>query len=593
MKWQILIEGPDPRQRSKLPLEQQKEYTVGRDPKCDIPVPWEKWLSREHFALTPQDEGLQVRQLAGATNPVFFEGEPQQEFLALPGHRFVVGETTFIPMELQALSPTPAHPVQEISFSHAELQHVQFEDVDRRMEALARMPAVIAKTTNVEERCNELAGLVLAGIRHAEAAAVVNMDEEDHVHVVAWDRRTETQGSFRPSIRLVRDAIRSGQSVLHVWEKSNENPSAYTVQADFDWSFCTPVGKRGEFRWAIYVAGELDQPLDEGHPLRRSLQSDIRFAQLIGEVVGSVDRANRMEGQLSVLRQFLSPPILKALEETGQNGELNVDLLQPKVCQVTVLFCDLRGFSQHAEEMMDDLPGLLTRVNGALDVMTNAILKHGGVTGDFLGDAVLGFWGWPFPSEDAPLKACRAALQIRRDFLKIQRTKTHPLSDFRVGVGVAHGRAVAGKIGTGGRVSVTVFGPVVNLASRLEGMTKRLHVPVILDNATAELARHGLSPTEGRIRQLAHVRPYGMETPLLVSELLPPAGEFHELSDAHLAKFEEGVRLFHAGDWEAAYHAFHEVPSTDRAQDFLLGLIAQHNRVAPPGWKGVVELSGK
>ena len=166
--------------------------------------------------------------------------------------------------------------------------------------------------------------------------------------------------------------------------------------------------------------------------------------------------------------------MLKALEETGKNGELNAELLKPRVCPVTVLFCDLRGFSHRAEEMENDLPGLLARVNAALDVMTTAILNHGGVTGDFLGDAVLGFWGWPFSSEDAPLKACRAALEIRRQFARIQGSAEHPLADFRVGVGVAHGRAVAGKIGSGGRVSVTVFGPVVNLASRLESMTKRL-----------------------------------------------------------------------------------------------------------------------
>ena len=68
----------------------------------------------------------------------------------------------------------------------------------------------------------------------------------------------------------------------------------------------------------------------------------------------------------------------------------------------------------------------------------------------------------------APLDACRAALAIRQAFEQIRQQPEHPLSDFRMGIGIAHGRAVAGKIGTSDQVKVTVFGPVVNLASRLE-----------------------------------------------------------------------------------------------------------------------------
>jgi len=591
--WQILVQGKDPQQRAKQRLEAGQNYVVGRSVDCDIPVPWEMWLSREHVILSTTDSHVAMTKMASPMNPVFIDGKPVDSATLTSGEKFVIGQTSFLIQELQPMSPLPDHPVQEISFSHLELQQVQFEDSDRRMEALARLPAVIGMALNQEEQSANLVALVLAGIPHAEAAAVVSLDDRDAVKVMAWDRRQETQGTFRPSISLIRDAMHAWHSILHVWEKNVEQASEYTVQSEFDWSFCTPVARTEDSRWGIYVAGKLDQSFSELNPLQRNLKSDVRFAQLIGEVISSSERTNRMEGQLSVLRQFLSPPILKALEETGRKGELNVDLLQPRICSVTVLFCDLRGFSQHAEEMMNDLQGLLTRVNAALEIMTTAILNHGGVTGDFLGDAVLGFWGWPFPSEEAPLKACRAALEIRREFLRIQRNRHHALADFRVGIGIAHGRAVAGKIGTGGRISVTVFGPVVNLASRLEGMTKRLRVPVILDAATAQLARDGLSAQEGRIRHLAQVRPYGMETPLVVSELLPPAGQDSDLTDAQLLRFEEGVRHFQEGHWEEAYRALHEIPSSDQAQDFLLALITQHNRTAPPGWKGIVELPGK
>ena len=206
---------------------------------------------------------------------------------------------------------------------------------------------------------------------------------------------------------------------------------------------------------------------------------------------------------------------------------------------------------------------------------------------------MLGFWGWPFGSEDAPLKACRAALSIRQKFAEFHNSENHELKDFRVGVGVAHGRAVAGKVETVGRLSVTVFGPIVNLASRLESMTKKLQVPILLDEPTSELARSGLMQDEGRVRRLAKVQPYGMDTPLVVSELVPPFGSFSELTDEQLTTYEQGVDAFIAGDWEQAYQSLHAVPASDRAQDFLLALITQHNRTAPVNWHGVIELPSK
>ena len=94
-------------------------------------------------------------------------------------------------------------------------------------------------------------------------------------------------------------------------------------------------------------------------------------------------------------------------------------------------------------------------------------------------------------------------------------------------------------------------------------------------------------------RRLATVLPYGMERPVLVSELLPPESDYPELTDEHLRHYERGVEHFTAGRWEEAYKCLHEMPAGDRAQDFLGMFITQHNRVAPPDWNGVVRLSSK
>ena len=318
------------------------------------------------------------------------------------------------------------------------------------------------------------------------------------------------------------------------------------------------------------------------------LQADVKFTELVASIVKSVCRLNQLERQQAGLRQFFAPPILSAI---GDN--LDTNILEPRECDVTILFCDLRGFSQHAEGSSGDLLGLLDRVSQALGIMTSHILEFGGVTGDFQGDAALGFWGWPFSSSEAPLDACRAALAIRSAFERINLQSDHPLADFRMGIGIAHGRAVAGKIGTSDQVKVTVFGPVVNLASRLEGLTKHLRVPVLMDEATAQIVRSRLSQQEGRVRKLAQILPYGMEKPVTVSELLPPETQLETLTDEQVKCYETAVDHFIQGRWDESFRLLHTIPPADRAQDFLAQQITKTNRVPPTDWDGIIRFGSK
>jgi adenylate cyclase len=162
-----------------------------------------------------------------------------------------------------------------------------------------------------------------------------------------------------------------------------------------------------------------------------------------------------------------------------------------------------------------------------------------------------------------------------------------------MGIGIASGRAVAGKIGTVDQVKVTVFGPVVNIASRLEGMTKALRAPILIDAETAEGVRDFLAADAGRLRRVARVRPAGMRSSVDVNELLPPAGEFPAMPDDGIAAYEEALDSLQALDWDKAFMALHRVPAEDRVKDFLTVFIAQHNRTPPDDWDGVIPLSVK
>jgi len=586
---QIVAQGPDPKQRLRQLVLPGTSYQLGRDATADLPVPWEPHLSRRHAEITCAGNGIDVRQLATATNPLYFNGTATDRCRLTAGTHFVVGKTRFLLAESDPSSHSD-DVVDEVSFTRAQLERVSYHDADKRIEVLTRLPEVIAGAVSDREMYQRLTGLLLAGIVNADAIAIVERGADGAVQAPWWERRREAGGAFRPSGRLVSESLATRQSVLHVWESIEPHGADYTLTMEFDWAFCTPVG---DANWGIYASGKLPRDIGRPGPDRPQLQADVKFSELVADIVASAQRLRSLEGNLAIMRQFLSPPILSTLEQSSSGRGLDPELLVPRECDVTVLFCDLRGFSKKAEASADDLAELLDRVSAALGIMTREILKHGGVTGDFLGDASLGFWGWPFGSEEAPLNACRAALGIRQAYAELARQADHPLSNFRVGIGVAHGRAMAGKIGTEDRVTVTVFGPVVNLASRLEALTKQVHVPILLDSAMADIVRARLSADEGRTRRLCKVLPYGLETPLMISELMPPQDQFPEFTDEHVQLYETGVDHFIKGDWEEAYRCLKEMPSSDRAQDFLTLRIAQHDRTAPPGWDGVIRLPGK
>jgi adenylate cyclase len=616
-------------------LPEGQLLVLGRKSGSPVCVAWDRLVSGTHAELTWSNGALLVRRLETAKNVIFHEGEPVVECRVPVGGRFVIGDSLFRVVDDRAVPPTPSgpsdSPVEEVTFPRHALRHIRYRDADRRIEVLSRLPAVLGRVDADDQLLPRLVNVLLAGVAHAEAAAVVELTPQGTPRMLAWDRRRETAGAFRPSSRLILESLgRRGASVLHVWE-SVDASLEFTATQDFDWAFCTPVphgpvpvddatdppsehadtGARGTSeatigeppravpttdiepreRRGLYLAGKFDQlsaTPRSGRGDDGPLQADVKFTELVAEFVGAARRLRVLERTQAGLRQFFPPVVVEAL---GRGDE--AALLAPRETEVTVLFCDLKGFSRQAEAQSDNLIGLLDRVSLALDVMTRHILEHGGVIGDFQGDAAMGVWGWPVASPDDPLRACRAALAIRREFEQAARAPQHALARFESGMGLARGRAVAGKIGTRDHTKVTVFGPVVNLASRLEGMTRQLRVPIVVEESLARIAREGLSPREGRVRTLARVLPYGLETPALVSELLPGEAELPEFTAQHLTDYESAVERFLDGQWEEAYRLLRTMPSSDRAQDVLALQIARHNRVPPPDWNGVLRFEGK
>jgi adenylate cyclase len=551
-------------------------------------VTWDDRISRRHAQLLWDGNALTVTRLTGSRNAIFYQGRQSEKFKCTVGEHFVIGQTTFTLLDQQVhFSIDQSSELAEHTFSPQALRQKKYRDVGRRIEGLSRLPEIITGSSDEKELCVRVVNLLLEGIPYATFIAVVKL--MDSLDVLHWDCRGLTEKDFMPSAGLVRTALQRGESVLHLWSRATKESNSFTQTENIDWAFCTPLLSDACPGWAIYVAGNLPSTFSpaEEQQAAELLQDDLKFTELTATTLGALRHVRILQRRQDSLRHFFAPVVLDAL--AGHDPEQS---LSPRETDVSVLFCDLRGFSKRSETAVG-LMELLQRVSDALGVMTHHILAGGGVVGDFHGDAAMGFWGWPIADEKTVEKTCLAALRISQQFCTAAADPSHPLAGFRAGIGIASGPAVAGRIGTIDQVKVTVFGPVVNLASRLEGMTKQLQASILIDEMTAHWIRQNVDPDTLRVRRVARVLPYGMETPLMISQLLPPEGPECILSNSHIESYELALESFSAGDWQSAFRLLHQVPAEDQVKDFITFLIAQHHRIAPPHWDGVVRLPSK
>ena len=582
----LIVQGSQPQFRWRRTLLPDQPIVLGRT--CgNWSIPWDPQISRQHATVRWTEGSLEVQQRDEASNPVYFNGRPRSRFSLRPNQHFVIGDTTFTLVDAKVrVAVQVPRPDDQQTFTTDFLQSIQFRHADQRIDVLSRLPGIIARANNDHELFVQLVNLLLGGVPRADAAALVRLrgghTPDGNVEVLHWDHRDTSTAAFTPSAGLIREALQQSQSIVHVWNGPTKQ-TGFTQSESFDWAFCIPLVGASCRNWAFYLAGSMDStaaPTAQTPP--HEFQDDVKFTELAASTLSNLREVRRSER----LNQFFSPAVIDVL--AGQDPD---DILAPREVDVSVLFCDLRGFARHSEQESDNLLGLLHRVSDALGVMTGEILQQGGVIGDFHGDAAMGFWGWPLEQPDSAQRACRAALAIQQNFAAAaQDDRQHALSGFRVGIGIASGRAVAGKIGTVDQVKVTVFGPVVNLASRLETLTKNLRTPVLIDEQTAQSIRSTAATGGIRLRRVARVCPAGLTTPLDVCELLPSGNEFPELTDEHIACYETALNAFEEGEWTRAIELLHHLPATDQVKDFLTVYIAQHNRTPPAGWDRVIRL---
>jgi adenylate cyclase len=176
------------------------------------------------------------------------------------------------------------------------------------------------------------------------------------------------------------------------------------------------------------------------------------------------------------LRETFGRYVTRQVADHLMKGNVN---LGGELVPVTILFSDIRSFTNISERMEPRV--LLDFLNEYFSGMVESVMHHQGVVDKFIGDAIMAVFGAPVPEPDDALRAVRAALEMQARLRKINDAfKARGLPEIKTGIGLHSGQVVAGNIGHVERMEYTVIGDAVNLASRLEGMTKELGCDVVM-----------------------------------------------------------------------------------------------------------------
>ncbi|OFZ20656.1 MAG: hypothetical protein A2X94_04040 [Bdellovibrionales bacterium GWB1_55_8] len=187
----------------------------------------------------------------------------------------------------------------------------------------------------------------------------------------------------------------------------------------------------------------------------------------------------------STLSKYLSPAVSAQLIAAGSDPRAEIGRTE----ELSVMFTDIRGFTSLSEKL--DARTVVERLNEYLARMTDIVFEHTGTLDKFIGDALMAFWGAPVKDPDHAVRAIRCGLQMRRALAVLNESwlrtgaLTQPLG---IGMGVHTGEVIVGNIGSERRLDYTVIGDNVNLASRIEGLTKQYHIDFLVGDRTQELA---------------------------------------------------------------------------------------------------------
>ncbi len=238
--------------------------------------------------------------------------------------------------------------------------------------------------------------------------------------------------------------------------------------------------------------------------------------------------------------QYVPKEVVGELSERPQQVSMEGDSRE-----MTILFSDVRGFTTISEGL--DPKELSLLMNEFLTPLSRIIYKYRGTIDKYMGDCIMAFWGAPLPDAGHAHNSIVAGLEMLKTLESLQpHFKERGWPPIHVGVGINTGRVSVGNMGSEVRVAYTVMGDAVNLASRLEGITKEYGVGIVVGENTKAAA------PEFVYRELDLVRVKGKDEPVAIFEPVGLSGKVEEAVLEEMKLFQQALRSYRKQEWDKA-----------------------------------------
>lgn len=259
--------------------------------------------------------------------------------------------------------------------------------------------------------------------------------------------------------------------------------------------------------------------------------------------------------------QYVPPQLVKDL-----NRNSNDISLEGEAKILTVFFCDLQNFTGISEELN---PKQLNRLlNEYFTVMTEILFKHGGTIDKYIGDAIMAFWNAPTEQKTHAQQAVEAALEMDLAIKKLAETFTmRGWPGPTMGIGINTGRANVGNMGSKYRMTYTAIGDAVNLASRIETLTRTYRVPIIVSEHTQKQLQNIIC------RELDLVRVRGKHQQTRIYQPLCHESKMDSQLKQKLILHKEAIELFHAGKYKNAARLFSQLYESDNTDKYYKAML--------------------
>ncbi|MDR1970910.1 MAG: adenylate/guanylate cyclase domain-containing protein [Treponema sp.] len=264
------------------------------------------------------------------------------------------------------------------------------------------------------------------------------------------------------------------------------------------------------------------------------------------------------------------------------------NMLRGKNASLAILFSDIRGFTTISESYADTPDRLVESLNRYFSGQVDIIMNRNGIVDKYIGDAIMAFWGAPVSHENDALQSVLAALEMidaLEGFNAAQRQLG--LKEFRIGVGINYGLATVGNIGSERKMDYTVIGDMVNLASRMEGLTKTYQSELLITESLHEKLQN--TPEENlRFRFLDTVAVKGKTQGIKIYTVKRNIDPQEEKA---WALHNQGMEFYYHRQFREAAEKFRDtvaiLPGDFNARSLFGRCKAYLTSPPPPDWNGV------